>query len=93
MHRQTKEDMGKHLCKHGFMADYTRWIYHGEADCMRDEVMRQRSEDYDADGGVGDMLNNYQEAHFAEGCREEEPEATAKAYYDMLSVAQKPLHG
>jgi hypothetical protein len=59
---------------------------------MRDEVMRQRIEDCDADGGVGDMLNNYQEAHFAEGCREE-PEATAKAYYDMLSVAQKPLHG
>jgi hypothetical protein len=33
------------------------------------------------------MLNDYHEAHFAEGCREEEPEATTKAYYDMLSAA------
>jgi hypothetical protein len=54
---------------------------------MRDQVVRQRLEEYDADGGVGDMLNDLHEAHFAEGCREEEPEATAKAYYDMLSTA------
>jgi hypothetical protein len=59
---------------------------------MRDEIVRQCIEDYDADGGVGDMLNKYQKAHFAKGCREEEPEATAKAYYNMLSMAQKPLH-
>jgi len=90
--RQTKVDMGKHLCKYGFTANYTRWIYHGEADRMRDEVVRQRLEQYDADGGVGGMVNDWHEAHFAEGCREEEPEATAKAYYDMLSAAQKPLH-
>ena len=24
--RQTKEVMGQHLCKNGFMADYIRWI-------------------------------------------------------------------
>jgi hypothetical protein len=60
---------------------------------MREEVVRPRVEDYDADGGVGDMLDDYHEAHFAEGCREEELEATAKAYYDMLSATQKPLHG
>jgi hypothetical protein len=59
---------------------------------MRDEVVRQRLEEYDADGGVGDMLNDWHEAHFVEGCRDK-PEATAKAYYDMLSAAQKPLHG
>jgi hypothetical protein len=85
--------MGTHLCKNGFMADYTWWIYHGEADRMREEVVRPRVEDFDADGGVGDMLNDYHEAHFAEEGREEEPEATAEAYYDMLSTAQKPLHG
>ena len=39
------------------------------------------------------MLGDYNEAHFGEGHRDEEPEATAKAYYDMLSAAQKPLHG
>ena len=33
--RQTKVVMGKHLCKNGFMADYIRWIYHGEADRVR----------------------------------------------------------
>jgi hypothetical protein len=38
---------------------------------MREEVMRPRVEDYDADGGVEDMLDNYHEAHFAEGYREE----------------------
>jgi hypothetical protein len=39
------------------------------------------------------MLNDFHEAHFGEGCREEEPEATTKAFYDMMSTAQKPLHG
>ena len=40
------------------------------------------------------MLDDFHEAHFGEGRREEEeePEATAKAYYDMLSAAQQPLH-
>ena len=43
--------MGKYLCKNGFMTDYTRWIYHGESDHVRDEVVRQRIDDYDADAG------------------------------------------
>jgi hypothetical protein len=38
------------------------------------------------------MLNDFHKAHFGEEGWEEEPEATAKAYYDMLSSAQKPLH-
>jgi hypothetical protein len=41
---------------------------------------------------VAYMLNNYYEARFAEGRMEDEPEATAKAFYDMFEVAQKPLH-
>jgi hypothetical protein len=85
--------METHLAKYGFTADYTRWVYHGEADRVREEVMRPCVDDYDDEGGVGDMLNGYHEAHFGEGCTEEEPEASAKAYYDMLSAAQKPLHG
>jgi hypothetical protein len=48
---------------------------------MREEVVRPRVEDYDADAGVADMLNDYHEAQFAEGRMEEEPEATAKAFY------------
>ena len=39
------------------------------------------------------MLDDFHEAHFDEGRREEEEsEATAKAYYDMLAAAQQPLH-
>ena len=90
-HRQTKVVMGKHLCKNGFTTNYTRWIYHGESDRVRDEVVRQGIEDYDADAGVGDMLDDYQEAHFAEGRTEEEPEATAKAFYDILSRHRNPF--
>jgi len=39
------------------------------------------------------MLHDYHEAQFDEGRREEEPEATAKVYYDMLSVTQQPFMG
>ena len=84
--------MGEHLWRNGLTADYTRWVYHGEADSMREEVVRPRVEDYDADAGVAEMLNDYHEAQFAEGRTEDEPEATAKAFYDMFAAAQKPLH-
>jgi hypothetical protein len=89
--RKTKKVMGEHLCKNGFTVDYTRWVYHGEADCMREEVLRPRVEDYDGDAGVADMLDDFHKAQFTER-RTEEPKATAKAFYDMLSSAQKPLH-
>jgi hypothetical protein len=56
-------------------------------------VVRQHVEDYDVDVGVADMLNDYHEAHFAGGCAEDEPEPTAKVFYDMFDAAQKPLHG
>ena len=89
MRRQTKVVMGKHLFKNGFTSDYTRWMYHGEADHTRDKVVRYFIEDYDADAGVGDMLNDYHEAHFDDGRR---VEAIANAYYRMLSATQQPLH-
>jgi hypothetical protein len=85
--RQNKENMGKHLLKNGFMPDYTRWVHHGEAHHMREEVVRPRVEDYDGDVGVGDMLNDFHEAQSAEGRMEEEMEATAKVFYDMMSLA------
>ena len=85
--------MGKHLVNYGFTPDYTRWTFHGEAHRMRDEVMRQHIDYCDADGGIEDMLDDYHEAHFSEGPQKEEPEETAKAYYEMLKAAQKPLHG
>jgi hypothetical protein len=55
-------------------------------------VLRQRVEDYDADAGVADMLNDYQEAQYTGGCMDDELEPTAKAFYDMFDTAQKPLH-
>ena len=85
--------MGEHLVKYGFTPDYTRWIFHGEAHHMRDEVVRQRIDECDAASGIGDMLDDYEEAHFGEGPQEEEPEASTKAFYEMLEAAQKPLHG
>jgi hypothetical protein len=39
------------------------------------------------------MFNDYHEAWFNEGRTKDEIEATAKAFYDMFDVAQKPLHG
>ena len=85
--------MTHHLFNHGFTRDYTRWTYHGEANRMRDDVVRQRIQDHDADARVGYMLDDFHEAHFEGERREEEPEPTAKAYYDMLTAAQEPLHG
>ena len=79
--------MTQHLCNYGFTRDYTRWTYHGEANRMRNEVVRQRIEDHDADARVGDMLDDFHEAHFEGERREEEPEPTTKAYYDMLAAA------
>jgi hypothetical protein len=91
--RKSKKDMVEDISKNGFTPYYTRWIFHGEAHHMREEVVRQRIEDYDADAGVADMLNNYHEGQFAGGCMEDEPEPTAKTFYDMFDAAQKPIHG
>jgi len=90
---QSQLSMGKHIIRNGFVENYTRWICHGEAHRAREEVVSQRIDDYDADAGCADMLADFHEAHFQEVPREEPPEPTAKQYYDMLSAAQKPLHG
>jgi hypothetical protein len=85
--------MVEHIWKNGFTMGYTRWIFNGEAHHTRQEVLRQRVEHYDADAGVADMLNDYHKAQYAGGCTDDEPEPTAKAFYDMFDAAQKPLHG
>jgi hypothetical protein len=41
-------------------------------------VVRQCVEDYDADVGVANMLNDYHEAQFTEGRMKDEPEVIAK---------------
>jgi hypothetical protein len=85
-------NMVEHIWNNGFTLDYTRWSFHGEAHRTREEVVRQRIEDYDANVKVADMLNDYHKARFVEGRTRDEPEATAKAFYDKFDVAQKPLH-
>jgi hypothetical protein len=84
--------MGKHLLKNGFTPDYTRWVHHGEAHRLREEVVRSRVEDFDAAAGVADMLDDFHEGQYTKGRTEEEMETTTKAFYDMMSSAQKPLH-
>jgi hypothetical protein len=64
-----------------------------EVYCTRVEVVRHHVEDYNANGGVMDMLNDYHEAQLAEGHAEDEQEVTAKAFYDMFDAVQKSLHG
>jgi len=56
--RQTKTTMSKHLIRLGFTPDYTRWTCHGETQRVRDDVVRQRIEEFDDDAGVADMLND-----------------------------------
>jgi hypothetical protein len=91
--RRTKKVMGEHLCKNGFTTNYTRWVYHGEAHRIREEVVSQRLEEFDGDAGVADMIDDFHQGQFAEGrTEEEEPEETAKAFYDMISLAQRLLH-
>jgi hypothetical protein len=72
--------------------NYKRWIFHGEAKTRIREEVRARLEEYDGDAGVADMVVDYNEAHGNEGLMEEDPEETAKAFYEMMSSAQKPLH-
>jgi hypothetical protein len=64
--RVNQVDMGKHLVKHGFTPDYTRWVHHGEAHRMREKLVRPRLEAYDDDVGVADMLDDVHQAQFAE---------------------------
>jgi glycerol kinase len=83
----------KDLFKNRFVENYKRWIFHGEERaCIREEEVRARLEEYDGDVGMADMVVDYNEAHGNEGLVEEDPEETAKAFYEMMSSAQKPLH-
>jgi hypothetical protein len=78
--------------KSGFTPGYHRWIHHGEADRIREEVIRPRLETFNDDVGVPDMIDDFHQAQFTE-CREKEDmEAVTDAFYLMLDSAQRPLH-
>jgi hypothetical protein len=90
--RKRQDDMWKDLHKHEFMANYTTWIYHGEGDPIREEVVRPRLEEYDGDAGIADLMEGFREARDNEVLEPKDPEKTAKAFYHMMSSAHKPLH-
>jgi hypothetical protein len=43
------------------MPNYTRWVNHGEAYRLREEVVRPRVEDFEVDARVADMLDDFYE--------------------------------
>lgn len=70
--------MSIHLGKNGFVPDYTIWYLHGEDGRVREEVLRQRTDDIDNYGtGIADMVEEYHEVQLPP--LEEEPEESAKA--------------
>jgi hypothetical protein len=92
--KKKREVMLKDLCKYGFMPNYTQWVCHGEAYHPREEVVRQRLEAFDGDGGVAGWLGDYEDVMFAERStkderddKEEEPEPSAKTFLAMLESA------
>jgi hypothetical protein len=90
--RKVQREVYKNLFKYEFVENYKRWIFHGEAKARIREEVRARLEEYDGDAGLADMVVDYNEAHGNEGLMEEDLEETAKAFYEMMSSAQKPLH-
>ena len=89
--RKPKKAMVEHIWKNGFTPDYTRWIFHGEAHRTREEVVRQRVEDYDADAGVADMVDDVHQAQFVEGREETEMQAAIDAFKYMMDSAKNPF--
>ena len=91
--RKVFKDVYKDLLKHGYVANYERWIFHGEPKAtIREEEVRARLDEFEGDAGVADMVVDFNEGRGNEGLVEEDPEETAKAFYEMMSSAQKPLH-
>jgi hypothetical protein len=86
--RKVKREVYKDLFKNKFVENYKRWIFHGEERArIREEEVRAHLEEYDGDAGMADMVVDYNEACGNEGLVEEDPEETAKAFYEMMSLA------
>ena len=91
------QDMTNHLRTHGYMPNFGMPpINLAEQDRGREEVMQQRIDGY-VDDGVRDMLDDViaaETAHATPSENEpEEPEATAKAFLEVLACSKKPLYG
>ena len=95
-HRRNQTDMSEHLRTHGYMPNFDMPpINIAEQDRGREEMMRQRIDGYE-DDGVRDMLDDVIVAETANATpsenEPEEPEATAKAFLEVLASSKKPLY-
>ena len=93
---QTKDDMGLHLSKYGFMPGYHRWTLHGER-APRRKKARQRTEEASTtfDTGADRMLDQFANARAPEIPAEDaegEMDKSTKEFYDTLFASQKTLH-
>ena len=79
--------MTMHLCKRGFMPEYTVWTKHGEQPYSEPTLERAN----DTVDGLDEMLADFGDAMHTDSI-EDEPTADAKAFYAMLEASQEPLH-
>ncbi|KAL6639429.1 hypothetical protein ACP70R_023159 [Stipagrostis hirtigluma subsp. patula] len=85
--RRRKPVMTIHLCKRGFMPGYTLWTKHGEQSVSSSTMEHS----YNSADGLDELLGDFGDAMQTDSV-EEEPTADAKAFYDMLSASEVPLH-
>jgi len=92
-HRQGKDDMYNHLLQYGYMPHYVTHVDFDEHERDRGEVMRQRLNGNEFDG-MRDLLDDLQDAEMPDSPppEPEEAEPVAKAFYDMMTAAKKPLY-
>jgi DnaJ-class molecular chaperone len=58
--RKVQREVYKDLIKHGFVANYKRWVFHGEAKAtVREKEVTTCLEEFDGDAGVVDMVVDY----------------------------------
>ena len=98
-HRRSKEDMWKHLLNARYMPNYVPNVDFDQRERDRCEVMRQRFNGNEYDG-TGNLLDDLMDAYMPDSPppepealpEPEEAEPAAKAFYEMLKAAKKPLY-
>src|SRR4051812_45773048 len=102
-HRQSKEEMKKHLWRYGYMRDFVTTVEFTQYERDRGEVMRQRINGNEGDG-IRNLLDDFHDAdmpdsppsheppELEEPREPEDPEPSAKAFYDLMASAKRPLY-
>ena len=103
-HRQSKDEMTKHLWQYGYVTNYVTSFDFSQYERDRGEVMRQRINGTEYDG-VRNLLDDLRDADMPdspptweepsepeEPPEPEEPEPTAKAFLDSMASAKRPLY-